>query len=183
MLAYKGFDKGLICRDYQFKMGLNITEKANCVKNGFHCAENPLDCLTYYPSISKSEYYIVDAGGDIDEDNCDSKISCTHLNIIKRLTLKEFFLHALAYVNDHPFREDSHNMYTDKCDARNGYAVVRGKNPIARGSKGDIICFAKEAEDSKKISQIAIYVIDGKKVLPNKWYNIDLEESEGVNCD
>ena len=45
MLAYKGFKKGLICRDYQFNMGLNITEKANCVENGFHCAENPLDLL------------------------------------------------------------------------------------------------------------------------------------------
>ena len=58
MLAYKGFEKGLICRGYQFEMGLNITEKANCVENGFHCAENPLDCLTYYSNIKNSEYYI-----------------------------------------------------------------------------------------------------------------------------
>lgn len=183
MLAYKGFDKGLICRGYQFKMGLNVTEKANCVENGFHCAENPLDCLTYYPKLFDSEYFIVDAGGDIDEDNRDSKISCTHLKILKRLTPKELLLHALAYINDHPFREDSSHVEKDSHEAYNGYVVVRGKNPIARGSKGDIICFAKEAEDSKKISQIAIYVIDGKKVLPNKWYNIDLEESEGVNYD
>ncbi len=82
MLAYKGFDKGLICRDYQFNPGLNVTEKANCAKNGFHCAENPLDCFNYYPNIKNSEYYIVDAGGDIDEDERDSKISCTHLTIL-----------------------------------------------------------------------------------------------------
>ena len=43
MIAYKGFYPGLICRDYQFVMGLNVTEKANCKANGFHCAENPLD--------------------------------------------------------------------------------------------------------------------------------------------
>ena len=54
MLAYKGFDKGLICRDYQFNPGLNVTEKANCAKNGFHCAENPLDCFNYYPNIKNS---------------------------------------------------------------------------------------------------------------------------------
>lgn len=110
MLAYKGFDKGLICRGYQFQMGLNITEKANCVENGFHCAENPLDCLTYYPRLTESEYYIVDAGGDIDEDNRDSKISCTHLKIIKKLSPKELLLHALAYINDHPFRENSSHV-------------------------------------------------------------------------
>ena len=32
-------------------MGLNITDKANCRANGFHCAENPLDCLSYYPDM------------------------------------------------------------------------------------------------------------------------------------
>ena len=38
MFAYKGFGKGLICRGYQFAMGLNRTEKANCKENGFHCS-------------------------------------------------------------------------------------------------------------------------------------------------
>lgn len=51
MIAYKGFLPGLICRGYQFRMGLNVTEKANCAHNGFHCAEDPLDCLRYYGDI------------------------------------------------------------------------------------------------------------------------------------
>ena len=55
MIAYKGCHRGLICRDYQFVMGLNVTDKANCAANGFHCAENPLDCLSYYPNIEQSE--------------------------------------------------------------------------------------------------------------------------------
>jgi hypothetical protein len=64
MIAYKGFDSKLICRDYQFAMGLNVTEKANCRENGFHCAENPLDCLSYYGNMDTSVYCIVNAGGD-----------------------------------------------------------------------------------------------------------------------
>ncbi len=47
MIAYKGFRPGMICIGYQFQMGLNVTEKANCRQNGFHCAEDPLDCLSY----------------------------------------------------------------------------------------------------------------------------------------
>jgi len=183
MLAYKGFNKGLVCRGYQFQMGLNITEKANCVENGFHCAENPLDCLTYYSDINNSEYYIVDAGGDIDEDDRDSKISCTHLTIIKRITPKELFLHSLAYINDHPFRDNSRHVNENQHEAINGYAVVRGKNPIACGKKGDILCFAKEAEDSKRIIQMSIAVVDGKRVMPNKWYNVELKESEAISND
>ena len=77
MIAYKGFRPGMICIGYQFQMGLNVTEKANCRQNGFHCAEDPLDCLSYYGDVDHSEYYIVNAGGDIDEDEVDSKKNCS----------------------------------------------------------------------------------------------------------
>ena len=99
MIAYKGFEKGLRCRGYQFQMGLNVTAEANCRQNGFHCAEDPLDCLSYYSDMDMSMYCIVNAGGDVHEDGSDSKISCTELTIIKELTRKEFFLHALAYMD------------------------------------------------------------------------------------
>ena len=83
MIAYKGFQKDLKCRGFQFQeYGINETEKANCRQNGFHCAENPLDCLCYYPNWKNSAYYIVDASGDLDEDGEDSKISCTKMRLI-----------------------------------------------------------------------------------------------------
>ena len=102
MIAYKAFNTGLNCRGYQFHMGLNTTDKANCAQNGFHCAANPLDCLSYYSMGDQTEFYIVNAGGDIDEDACDSKIACTELTILKKLDLWDFVVHALAYLFDHP---------------------------------------------------------------------------------
>ena len=81
----------LICQGLQFCDETNTTEKANCRENGFHCAENPLDCLSYYSSLEHSEYYIVNAGGDIDEDEHDSKIACTERDMIKQLTKELFF--------------------------------------------------------------------------------------------
>ena len=68
MFAYKGFQRGLKCRGYQFSMGKNVTEAANCGQNGFHCAENPLDCLSYYGNVNFSDYCLVIPGGDMDED-------------------------------------------------------------------------------------------------------------------
>ncbi len=41
MTVYKGFQKGLICRGYQFHLGKNVTEKADCGEKRFHCAEDP----------------------------------------------------------------------------------------------------------------------------------------------
>lgn len=180
MIAYKGFNPGLICIGYQFIMGKNVTEKANCRENGFHCAENPLDCLTYYPDMDKSEYYVVNAGGDLDEDGEDSKISCTELTILKKLTREEFFLHGLAYMMNRPQRRCHCFVQKSKGEAHNGYAVVRGIDPIARGKMGDILAFAKEDAYGKRIEQIALARVDGKKLLPNIWYGVDLNERKEV---
>lgn len=176
MIAYKGFNPGLVCRGYQFVMGLNVTDKANCAANGFHCAEDPLDCLSYYSNMERSEYYLVQPGGDIDEDDHDSKIACTELTIIKKLEREEFFLHSLAYMVDHPGREWSCHVRKDQGKAASGYAIVRGTDPVASGKKGDILAFAKESSDTGKIIQIAMTRVDGETVKAGVWYDTDLTE-------
>ena len=143
MIAYKGFHPGMVCIGYQFQMGLNVTKEANCRQNGFHCAEDPLDCLSYYSDVDHSEYYIVNAGGDIDEDEFDSKISCTELTVLRRLTKEELFTLGLAFMADHPKRKWNSHVKKDKAMACCGYAVVRGVDPVAQGSrKGDVLAFA-----------------------------------------
>lgn len=178
MIAYKGFHPGLICRGYQFVMGLNVTDQANCRSNGFHCAANPLDCLSYYKDMEQSEYYLVDAGGDIDEDGTDTKISCTHLTIIQKLSRTDFFLHALAYMVDHPNLEWNGCVKKDAGYAERGFAVVRGPQPSACGKMGDILAFAKEDPQTGKIIQIALSTVDGVTVMPDTWYNTDFTERE-----
>ena len=161
-------------------MGLNKTEQANCAANGFHCAEDPLDCLSYYPNMKRSEYYIVDAGGDVDEDGRDSKIACTELTILKKLGREEFFLHALAYMVDHPDRTWNRNIQKGNGRAKDGFAIVRGVDPVASGKKGDVLAFAREAPDSKKIIQIAVVRVDGKKIKAGVWYDTNLTEREAA---
>jgi hypothetical protein len=178
MIAYKAFEPGLICRGYQFVMGLNQTERANCRANGFHCAENPLDCLSYYPDMAKSEFYLVKTGGDIDEDGDDTKIACTELAIIRKLTQEEFFLHGLAFMVNRPKREWSSHVKKDRAQAKRGYAVVRGIDPVARGGLGDILAFAKEDMTGATVSHISLAQVDGIKVLPDLWYGVDLNERQ-----
>lgn len=176
MIAYKGFNPGLICRDYQFVMGLNVTEQANCAADGFHCAEDPLDCLTYYSNMKRSEYCLVNAGGDVDEDGSDSKISCTELTILKKLDMEDFFLHALAYMADHPGREWNSRVQKNQARTECGFAVVRGIDPVASGKKGDVLAFAKESPDGRSILQIAVTRVDGKRIKADVWYDVNLTE-------
>ena len=184
MLAYKGFEKGLVCRGYQFVYGKNETDEANCAHNGFHCAANPLDCFTYYPDIQNSMYCIVDAGGDIDEDNLDSKISCTVLTVLKELTLEELLLHSLAFMVDHPRLPWNSNVEKGFAHAHNGYVIVRGLDPTAKGENGDILALARESVDGKTIEQIAISRIDGKKLKADTWYDVNFKKRKVcVNID
>lgn len=177
MIAYKGFHPGLICRDYKFVMGLNVTEKANCRANGFHCAEDPLDCLSYYPNMAHSEYYLVNAGGDVDEDGHDSKISCTELTILKKLDREEFFLHALAYMMDHPGRKCNGSVMRNIGTAqKNDFTLVRGTDPVAKGGQNSLLAFAKEEPKTGKIVQVTLTCVDGKRAKPDVWYDADLKE-------
>lgn len=52
IIAYKAFDPDLSCTSgghrFQYETGIwNQEPAADCAKRGFHCAENPLDCLSY----------------------------------------------------------------------------------------------------------------------------------------
>lgn len=90
MITYKGFEKGLVCRGYQFTAGIaNVCEKAKTAREGFHSAENPLDVLTYYPDPETSEYWMCTVGGDIDEDGNDSKVSSTEITPMHETQLNE----------------------------------------------------------------------------------------------
>ena len=62
----------------------------------------------------------------------------------------------------------------------NGYAVVRGKHPRAKGKLGDILAFAREAVNGPKIEHLSLCVIDGKERLPDTWYDDNFEECEAV---
>ena len=73
MKMYKGFDKNLKCRDFQYEIGKTYTEdKAELCEMGFHACEHPLDCLNYYKP-GESRYCDVDLDDVTDEHRDDSK--------------------------------------------------------------------------------------------------------------
>ena len=49
MKGYKGFEKGLVCRNKQYAENTIFEEdKAEICKNGMHFCENPFDVWRYY---------------------------------------------------------------------------------------------------------------------------------------
>ncbi len=94
MKGYKGFHKGLICKDKQYAENTVFEEQeANICVNGMHFCKNPLDVLDYYPLIDNNgemcEFAEVEA---LDETlTNDKKKYCTKkLKVGAKLSLSEF---------------------------------------------------------------------------------------------
>lgn len=86
MKAYKGFNRDMTCRGFQFEEGKEYhEEKAELCESGFHACENPLDTFRYY-SPNGSVYHEVELDEVSDERNEeDTKICAKTIRIGARL--------------------------------------------------------------------------------------------------
>ena len=82
MKAYKGFNKDLTCRGFQYKEGETFHEdKAELCNSGFHACEDPLDCFGYYAPGS-SVYHEVELDEVSPErDSDDTKVVAKTIKI------------------------------------------------------------------------------------------------------
>ena len=101
MKGYKGFDKDLKCRDFQYEVGKDYTTKGKieACKNGFHFCENPMDVLGYYPP-SDSRYCIVESSGQEDRDGDDSKVATSKIHISAEIGLKGLIEAGVKFILD-----------------------------------------------------------------------------------
>ena len=183
--AYKMFNEDLTCTlgrgKFQYEPGVwyEETEKeANCHRNGFHASKNPLDCLNYYPDFEKSQCWIVEIDGDIDEDATDSKVSAQRIRLLRRITLPEFVCAAALYIEAHPDMP-YHRTVTVDADAktnRNHFAIAVGECPIAKGKTGDVIALLRIRVGSREVAESNCFMIDGEQFRQDVWYGVDGKE-------
>lgn len=83
--AYKGFNKDMTCRGFQFMEGESYEEpEAVLCESGFHACLNPLDCISYYPP-STSEFHEVELDELSDEREFDTKVCAKKIKIGTKL--------------------------------------------------------------------------------------------------
>jgi len=82
MKAYKGFNKDMTCRGFQFKEGETYTEdRAELCKSGFHACEDPLNVMDYYSPADGSIYREVELDEVCEKRSNDSKIVAKKITI------------------------------------------------------------------------------------------------------
>jgi hypothetical protein len=107
IVAYKGFDKNLICnptgdKPFQYKIGKTFKSDAEivrCAAGGFHSCEFPLDVFGYY-APGQSRYCEVEAAGKIARDDNDTKIASAEITIKAELKIPDMVDRAVKWILD-----------------------------------------------------------------------------------
>ena len=99
MKCYKGFDKGLKCRDFQYEIGKEYEEeRVEICDTGFHACENPLDVFGYY-APADSRYCEVELDAN-DQKSDDSKRVGKKISIKAEVGIAGIIKAGLEYIKD-----------------------------------------------------------------------------------
>lgn len=91
MKGFKVFNSNWTCRGFQFEVGKTFTEDVTpvCCDRGFHFCTKAADCFKYYDFNPDNKVAEVEALGDIDTNNDDSKCCTNKIHIIREITWQE----------------------------------------------------------------------------------------------
>ena len=131
MKTYKGFDKDLKCRGFQYEIGKEYEEKeAEACEKGFHACENPLEVFSHYPPCDGNRYCEVEQDGELSKYGGDSKVASTKIKIGVELGLKGLIKAGVSFILDKVNWKDDAAANTGDCSA----AVNSGSHSAAVNS-------------------------------------------------
>ena len=101
IIGFKGFDKDLKCRGFQYEVGktYDLKGEVKCCKRGFHFCENPFDVFRYY-SPCDSRYCEVEGDGNADKADDDSKVATSHIHISSEIGLNGLIKAGVKFTLD-----------------------------------------------------------------------------------
>ena len=200
MKMYKGFDKNLKCRDFQYEIGKTYTEdKAELCEVGFHACEHPLDCLNYYDP-GESRYCEVDLDEVTDEHRDDSKRVGKKITVQREIGIAGL-VKAAVNIGIEEAKSKTTGYLAPAATTGNGahaattgygaHAEVSGKESIASAlgiegkAKGALGCWIVCAEWENKntgwhIKCVKAAAVDGDKIKADTWYM--LQDGEFVEA-
>ena len=196
MKAYKGFNRDMTCRGFQFEEGKEYHEnKAVLCESGFHACENPLDTFNYYAPGS-SVFHEVELDEVSDERNNDNtKVCAKTIRVGARLDVAGLCKAHFEYVSAHckpangRVAGDKESAaageqgsaaagYKGSAAAGNWGSAAAGEQGLAccrggkvKGGMGAVIV-ASELDDYGKNIRVAAAIVDGKEIKADTWYTV-----------
>ncbi|EHJ9698080.1 hypothetical protein E5F76_004846 [Salmonella enterica] len=100
MVTFKGFNKDLKCRDFQFEIGKTFHHdgKVEACGSGFHACECPFDVFSYYSPADSRFAETISFGITDREEDGDTKIASASITIKAELTLPQFIQRGIEWI-------------------------------------------------------------------------------------
>ena len=192
MKCFKGFDKDLKCRDFQYEIGKEYTEeKADICNCGFHACEFPMDVFNYYPP-SDSRYCEVELEANNQKSSDDSKRVGKKISVKAEIGIAGIIKAGVEYIKEQVNWEDDKATNTgDQSAATNtGYqsAATNTGDQSAATNTGDqsaAIVEGKESIalatgiDSKAKGKIGCFIVLAEwKEIDNEYHIVDVKSAK-----
>ena len=196
MTHYKGFDKNLKCRGYQYEVGKEYEQdgKVKCCENGFHACEAPLAVFNYYPP-AESRYCEVEQSGNIHNEG--DKTASSKIKIGAEIGIPGLVKAHVEWVKANVNTESAATNTGDRSAATNtGYqsaatntgdqsaatvgkggsvAIVTGFDSKARADIGSAIVVCERGEwngETYPLIGIRAAIVDGVTLKANTFYKL-----------
>ena len=137
--SYKGFDKDLKCRGFQYEVGKEyvMDEPISICNKGFHACESPLEVFDYYGMLD-SRFCRVEQCGEIQRENNTTKVCSSNIKLKAELKLSDMINIGVEWLKEitDPKKINTEYKYEDGSSGYN--AQIGSSGDYAQiGSSGD----------------------------------------------
>ena len=124
--SYKGFDKNLKCRDFQYEIGkeYEMDGEIKVCSRGFHACESPFDVFDHYTMID-SRFCEVEQDGNISKEDRGTKICSSKIKIKAELKLADMINLGVEWLKEITSPE---KIKTSIKDNSSGYGAQIGSS-------------------------------------------------------
>ena len=194
IIAYKGFDKNLKCRGFQYEVGkeYEMSGRIACCERGFHACESPLEVFDHYDMLN-SRFAKVEQSGEIDKEENTTKVCSSKIKIKAELNLAEIVKLGVEWIKDvtSPSKlkketdlndngGDSAQIgssgYYAKIESTGNHSVVMaaGNNSIAKAKIGSWITLAEWNYVDDVWTPICVKTeqVDGERIKADTFYKL-----------
>lgn len=193
--SYKGFDKNLKCRDFQYEIGkeYEMDEEIKMCNRGFHACESPFEVFDHYSMIG-SRFCEVEQDGNISKEDRGTKICSSKIKIKAELKLADMINLGVEWLKEITSPEKIKTSMKDNSSGYNAQIgssgddaqidstgegcviMCAGINSVAKASKGSWITLSEWSYSDKKQRYIPVCVktefVDGEKIKADTYYKL-----------
>ena len=194
IIAYKGFDKNLKCREFQYEVGkeYEMDGDIKCCERGFHACESPLEVFDYYDMLN-SRFAEVEHSGEIDKEENTTKVCSSKIKVKTELKLADIINLGVEWIKDvtSPAKLKKETDLNDNCNnyakigSSGNYAQIEstgnhsvvmaaGNNSIAKAKIGSWITLAEWDCINGVWTPICVKTeqVDGERIKADTFYKL-----------